>query len=883
MQFADGKKTKAYARFGIPSRQTWMQVVNVLGLTILYVALFHPLTIKIGPVVGSLIAIPVALAGWYFGVNGGLIASLFGIMLSILLVTNFNKEAWFTWITISWPGYLMVAVVGYITGRIRKELVERSQLLSELRSRERYLTLLNTTTQDILNPKHPEDQYHYLISHLVNLFIADSAHLVRWDETQERAVLVASTTSLARPFPETILTPNASGLTMSVLQTGRTLGLDDVPNSHYVISPASLEKHTTPIQSALCIPLIAKGNKLGAVTLTFNNPRNFSPEEITYADRAGSQIAIALWTVRQESEIKRKLGEANTLANIERALSETEHVGIGKMLQLIVDSAKRLIPGTEQVVLHLIDHTQNLLIPQAIAGSIKAHKEKLNMRLGEGVAGRALATGKTIIVSDVETDERFLDHNTPIEFRSLMVAPIQSGKEGLGTISIQSGQPYAFTQNDSRLLSTLGTEAAIAIENARLFEATQQGLKEVNALYQITRKLAGSLDTNQLMRDVVDLLQQNFGYYHAQIYLLDAANKKFVMEYGSGETGAKMLKSEHRLPMGVGIVGHVAETALPFYTNDVDEVLFFVRNPLLPHTQSELAVPVKIEEKVVGVLDIQNAPPNIFTDRDLQLMLVIADQFAVAIHQANLYANLQESLTHEQAMRTQLVQSERLALIGRLLASVSHELNNPLQAIQNALYLLKDELDLSGQARQDLNIILSETERMALLIGKLRETYRPLQAKDFEQINLNHIIEDVHALISTHMRHKEISFQFHPDLNLPDISGISNQMRQVALNLFLNAVEAMPPDGSLTVTTEATPDKHEILMCVRDTGPGIEPEILSHIFDPFVTSKSTGTGLGLAITHDIVIQHGGRIQAMNDPKGGATFKVWLPAEKREKV
>jgi len=252
----------------------------------------------------------------------------------------------------------------------------------------------------------------------------------------------------------------------------------------------------------------------------------------------------------------------------------------------------------------------------------------------------------------------------------------------------------------------------------------------------------------------------------------------------------------------------------------------------------------------------------------------------VALQKASLYNNLQTALQQEQTVRSQLIQSERLALVGQLLASVSHELNNPLQAIQNALFLLKDEEHLSAQGRQDLDVILSEAERMAALIERLRSAYRPTRIMDFQAVEINNLIEDVHMLINTHMRHKEIIFEFHPDTRITAVAALPDQIRQVVLNLFLNAIEAMKPGGRLTVETRRLLQQNEILITVKDTGLGIAPDILPKIFDAFTTDKHTGTGLGLTITHDIIVQHHGRISAENNPDGGATFMVWLPIDQR---
>jgi signal transduction histidine kinase len=227
-------------------------------------------------------------------------------------------------------------------------------------------------------------------------------------------------------------------------------------------------------------------------------------------------------------------------------------------------------------------------------------------------------------------------------------------------------------------------------------------------------------------------------------------------------------------------------------------------------------------------------------------------------------------------MRVQLVQSERLALVGRLLASVSHELNNPIQAIQNALYLIREEEKLSTQGRHDLGIVLSETERMSALINRLRATYRPAHTEDFQAVALNQVIEEVRLLTATHMRRQDIHFEFGPDPELPSVSAVPDQLRQVVLNLFMNAIEAMPSGGCLKVTTQSQPEHRMVLVTFADTGVGIDPGILPRIFEPFVSGKENGTGLGLTITHDIIQKHGGDLQAKNNPDSGATFEVWLP-------
>jgi signal transduction histidine kinase len=170
---------------------------------------------------------------------------------------------------------------------------------------------------------------------------------------------------------------------------------------------------------------------------------------------------------------------------------------------------------------------------------------------------------------------------------------------------------------------------------------------------------------------------------------------------------------------------------------------------------------------------------------------------------------------------------------------------------------------------------------MSALIERLRSTYRPIQAEDFQPTQINKIIEDVQALISTHLRHNEIVYEFLADPDLPLIPALPNQIRQVILNLLMNAVEIMTTGGKLTVSTKLLRDSSEVLLSVSDTGPGIAPDLLPNIFEAFITNKQRGTGLGLTISYDIVMKHHGRISAKNNPDAGALFEVWLPINNRE--
>jgi signal transduction histidine kinase len=748
--------------------------------------------------------------------------------------------------------------------------------------RERFLELLNGLTRTILLSKEWNAALHALAYDIRELIGADDCYILGWDEERRWVLPIATTAKLDFSFSQFAFGEDELGITQAVLGGERILAIEDAFNSPYIDAKLAAQ---FPSRSGIAVPLIAGDHGLGTVIVGYNTLRQFTPEEIERAEQAGNQIALALWTFQQSLEIQQRLKESNALARIERALSETERIGTGEVLQLIVDSARELMPHAQKSVIHLLEREEQILVARAVSGFNKLDKELNGMRMqvGEGIAGQVMREGTTVNVKDIEVNPHFLLRDSPPTFKSLIVAPVQSGGRPIGTISVQSTVKNAFSSRDADLLNALAVQSAIAIENTRLFETTQQRLKEVNILYQISRRLAASLDADQLIRDMIGLLQQSFDYYHVQIYLIDPETRNLVVRHGSGYIGNELVKRGHQISAGEGIVGHVAQTGEPFMTNNVDEVLFYKRNPLVSQVQSELAVSIRVDEQVLGVLDIeQTANHNPFTSNDLHLVTAIAEHLAVVLQKANLYSTLQASLQEEKKMRSQLLQSERLALVGRLLASVSHELNNPLQTIQYGLFVLKDQANLSSQARQDLEVMNAEAERMSTLIERLRSTYRPVLPNEFQPVSLNDLVEDVLALISTHLRHNEITFEFIPEPDLPNVLGLPDQIRQVMLNLFLNAIEAMKPGGCLTVKTHFLSQEKEVMLMVKDTGPGIDPEIMPRIFDAFITSKETGTGLGLTITRDIIQQHHGRIEVENDPLGeaGAIFKIWLPMEER---
>ncbi len=293
-----------------------------------------------------------------------------------------------------------------------------------------------------------------------------------------------------------------------------------------------------------------------------------------------------------------------------------------------------------------------------------------------------------------------------------------------------------------------------------------------------------------------------------------------------------------------------------------------------------------------GGIDIDGEPAWVvtafdITDRDkaekdlkkaneeLRLEIIERKRVEDALRESE--ALLEKALQEEQAMRRQLVQAEKHTALSRMMASVAHELNNPIQTVQNCLFLIKQDISPDSVTNEYLDMAVTEASRMSKLVCQLREAYRPSQPSPSEPVDLLKMLNEVHSLLAPHLHHQSVEWIEAEKQQSFTIHGNRDQIKQVFLNICMNAIEAMQPKGGeISISFQAPPDSGKVGIVFRDNGPGIAQEDLSKVFDPFFTTKESGTGLGLYICYDIVQRHGGQIVVDSLPGEGATFTVWLP-------
>ncbi|MEJ2757584.1 MAG: ATP-binding protein, partial [Anaerolineales bacterium] len=466
--------------------------------------------------------------------------------------------------------------------------------------------------------------------------------------------------------------------------------------------------------------------------------------------------------------------------------------------------------------------------------------------------------------------------------RSIVVTPILNGELRLGTLSILGKSPNLFNIADQKLLEKLCIQVAIAIENARLFEAERQQRRLAQTQAQISALLNQSLSIDQVLTGILNHTLRFYDAQTANIILFHGDIVQMVRHLGYKEGKNPALLQNKRItdlpekdPCRV-----TYETGEKVIVQGDEDRSDWQTDGYSDWMRSFVCIPLMIGSNVIGLLNIESEIPNAFSEMEIQQMDVFANSAVVAVNNAQLYQDLEVALQTEKSTRQQLIRADKLAGMGRMVASVAHELNNPLQTIKNCLFLI--EQSTKEDPDSDLLVLaLSEVERLSSIVNRLQDVYRPAAKQHFQPSSLAPILEELELLLETHLRRNKVTLKMsHLPKDPIFVQALPDQLKQVFLNLSLNAIEAMQPNGGeLSIQVSTDKKENSVGISFSDTGHGIPEEDLKVIFDPFYTTKTTGMGLGLSICYDIVQNHNGFIEVKNNPDKGVKFTVWLPITK----
>lgn len=583
------------------------------------------------------------------------------------------------------------------------------------------------------------------------------------------------------------------------------------------------------------------------------------------------------WALDVQGPQRGALGALLPLFEVSQTLlSEVE---IERLYQLILETVQRETDA-DAVSLMLLDEKEQELRVEAAIGVRQDVIGCVTAKVGEGIAGWVAQKGQPLLLArGAPVDPRIRRAMQREDLTSALCLPLKIKGRVIGVLNASKRTPVSqFTHRDLELLAILASQVAIAIENSRAHHATRNRSRQLAALNELGQVVTSTLDLDEVLRLAMQGINKIMRVEAGFLLLLDETTNELV--FRTSWHGDIRELSSLKLQVGQGIAGWVVKEGKPLLVPDVSTEPRYrgeVSKELGLVCRSILCVPLVIRDHVIGAIELINKLDGEFTDEDLELLNSMAATVAIAVENARLYTELAEFARELERSRDQLLRAEKSAATGKLAASLAHEINNPLQAIQNCLHLVMNKRSLDqGKRHQYLSMAQEEVQRLIGLVQRMLDFYRPSK-QGMAPMDITAALEDVASLVGKRLQQAKIAVHNHTSVPLPRVNGVSNLLKQVFLNIIINGIEAMPAGGELYIDTSWDENRKEVVVSFTDTGEGIPISELANIFDPFYTTKAKGTGLGLSVSHGIIQSHGGRIDVKSEVGKGSTFTVRLPA------
>jgi PAS domain S-box-containing protein len=587
---------------------------------------------------------------------------------------------------------------------------------------------------------------------------------------------------------------------------------------------------------------------------------------------------------RAEGELKRRVEQLTALSQTSQAV--TASLELDRVLERVVSLAGE-VTDSDYASVAMVDEERNLIRGAEIVPGLPGLEQRARPA---GFTRWIIRSGQAVIVDEVAEDGTVTPWSgsgaprtlnpllMEVGIRSFAGLPLVARDRLLGVLYLFSLRPGNF-YDQLPLLTTLANQAAIAVENARLYRASRRRSERLTALNAISTAAVSSLELHTVLRRVLEMTCQALDAAEGSILMRNRKTGELV--FALDLVGDTRDMRGQRLAPGQGIAGWVAQHGQAVCVNDVrqdprfhegvDAVTGF-------ETHSLLCAPLVRRGEVTGVIEIVNKHWGEFDDEDLDLLESVSSIAATALENARLYEGLQDQMRALQEAQTQLVHSEKMAALGRLVASLAHEINNPLQALHSCLGLLLGQPLGEEERQRYLKMVGGEVERLTAIMERMRNFYRP-SSERWEPVDVNAVLEGVLALSGKQLQQSRVTVRRELAADLPPVEAVEGQLKQVFLNLVLNALDAMPGGGELAVETGWDSGHQEGWISFADTGEGIPAGEIPRIFEPFYTTRPKGTGLGLAVSYSIVERHGGRIEVASRVGTGSTFTVFLPFDR----
>ena len=670
--------------------------------------------------------------------------------------------------------------------------------------------------------------------------------------------------------------PAKRGLAAEIVRTGQPIRTDDY---HAECRRRNAAPRPKNYKAWMGVPLNAGAETIGIMSVaSFENGVVFTEDQLKVFGAIADQAASAIVKARLYRQTEQRARQLATLNDVSTTMSST--LELDPLIQRIVQSSVDIL-DCEAGSLFLTDEETGEYVFRVAVGPVGQNLVGMRIAPGRGFVGEAIESGHPLIVNDVQNDPRWfkgMDQSSGFITRALMVVPLRFQSRPIGAVEVinkRDGTP--FNEGDQNLLTAFSGQAAVAIQNARLFTMTDQALaarvEELSVMQRIDRELNTALDVKRVMGITLDWAIKHTGAAAGSVGMVGETDIGIIATQGyNGE-----MMPDTVLSLGKGILGQVVATGETRLVRDAQAA----DSQRLPTTRVQLVIPIKSEQKVVGLVNLESPNAEAFTEEQVAFATRLVDHASVAITNARLYTEVQAA---------NIAKSEFVSF-------VAHELKTPMTSIRGYTDLLAGSAvgPINDMQKQFLGTIRGNVDRMATLVSDLADIARIESGRlrlEPKSTPFHAVIEDVVRTTQALIDVKKQTLIQETEPSLPNVTADYTRTVQVLTNLVSNAYKYTPEGGEivLRVAKEAnrwdpanTAAPEVLHISVKDNGIGIAPEDQKKLFQKFFRAEdrmaremATGTGLGLNIVKNLVELQGGKIWFESEFRRGSTFHFTLP-------
>jgi GAF domain-containing protein/anti-sigma regulatory factor (Ser/Thr protein kinase) len=485
---------------------------------------------------------------------------------------------------------------------------------------------------------------------------------------------------------------------------------------------------------------------------------------------------------------------------------------------------------------------------------------------GNSMIGASIANKQGRIALDVGEEAVFFENPHLPKTRSEMALPLVVGDEAIGALTVQSTEEAAFHEEDIAALQTMADQLAVAIQNANLHRQAERRSRLLKAANRVGKEVTSILDLEKLLPQTVNIICEAYGLYYAGVFLLDEKGEYAVLRAGYGKAGKAMVAEGHKLKVGTdSMIGACVAMGEARIALDVGEERVHFKNPHLPHTRSEMALPLIYGGRTLGAVTIQSSEERAFSDDDITTLLTMAEHLAVAINNANLIDELKEA--HNEILRNKVFEALTTASTEAI-----HWIGNKTLPISLTVARLREEIadgkvDLDS-LKEDLDMISESAAQIIQVKEQLIGAVREMKPRSI-------LFADVLQTAAMQRGISKDMMKVKIDPAAAYVIADSTQLTRAVGNILQNAAEAGAK--SVKVSVRPTEERGVLEIDIEDDGAGMSDEIMRKAWSPFFTTRGVSHhGLGLPATMHVVSQAQGRVALVSEQGKGTTVALFMP-------